>query len=93
MSALTRHPSIKRAWIRRAAAVLVTAIGLSALPAASTPAEARVWVGVPGFYPAPVYYPYYARPWYPHYYRHYWRPAYYRHWGWRHHYWRHHRHW
>jgi len=88
MSALTGHP-----WIRRSAAVLVTAIGLSALPAASPPAEARVWVGVPGFYAAPVYYPYYARPWYPHYYRHYWRPAYYRHWGWGHHYWRHHRHW
>jgi hypothetical protein len=70
MSVLSRN-----AWLKRLAVALVTALSLGAVALPSTPAEARVFVGVgipfPGVYgyyaPAPYYgypygYPYYGYP-------------------------------
>jgi uncharacterized membrane protein len=60
MSVLTRNP-----WLKHLAVVLVTVLSLGSLTLASTPAEARVFVGVGipfsgwGYYaPAPYYYGY-----------------------------------
>jgi hypothetical protein len=60
MSVLTRNP-----WLKRLAVVLVTVLSLGSLTLASTPAQARVFVGV-GI-PAWAYYaptPYYGYGYY-----------------------------
>ena len=63
MSVLTRNP-----WLKRFAVVLVTVLSLGSLTLASTPAQARVFVGVGvpgwGYYaPTPYYgYGYYGYP-------------------------------
>jgi hypothetical protein len=59
MSVLTRNP-----WLNYIALVLVTVLSLGAVTFRSTPAEARVFVGVGipfpgwGYYTAAPYYPY-----------------------------------
>ena len=59
MSVLTRNP-----WLKHLAMVLVTVLSLGSLTLASTPAEARVFVGVGipfsgwGYYAPAPYYPY-----------------------------------
>ena len=58
MSVLTRNP-----WLKHLAVVLVTVLSLGSLSLASTPAEARVFVGVGipfsgwGYYAPAPYYP------------------------------------
>ena len=64
MSVLTRNP-----WLKHLAVVLVTVLSLGTVTLQSTPAEARVFVGVSipfpgwGYAPAPYYpYGYYGYP-------------------------------
>jgi len=59
MSVLTRNP-----WLRHLAVVLVTVLTIGTMTLRSTPAEARVFVGVGipfpgvGYYAPAPYYPY-----------------------------------
>ncbi len=63
---------MRNSWVRHLAVILVTVVSLGAMTFASTPAEARVFVGVgvpvPGWgyhAPAPYYpYAYYPAYWY-----------------------------
>jgi len=86
-------------WLKRLAVVLVTVLSIGALTVASTPANARVFIGFGigapvgwGYYAPPPYYGYYGYP-YP-YYRAYGYPDFFvggtfgPHRYWHHHYWR-----
>lgn len=80
-------PLIRRTGRKYVGAALVAGLCFGAALTASTPADARIWVGfnfgVPGWGYAPYYPAYY--PYYGYYYPHrYWRHHYYRA-----HYWRH----